>query len=126
MTTRTGDMNRGHFMIRLNTQMTIVICSGILGIVGLVVGLAVFADWSDGAIIGMTSGIGSVLVSLIVAVRGQQITGQELQRQTEKLDTITEQTNGLSHQERQDIAQRAAAAAVRSLAPQTTHRLRGQ
>lgn len=122
MITRPGETNRGNLMIKMTTQMVIVICSGILGLVGLVLGLAVLADWSDGAIIGMASGIGSVLVSLIVAVRGQQLVGQELTRQTEQLDTITEQTNGLSHQERQDIAERAAAAAVRSLAPGAVQR----
>lgn len=104
-------------MIKLTNQLVIVVVSAIVGLVGLILGLAVLADWSDGAIIGMASGIGSVLVSLIVAVRGQQITAQELQRQTTQLDTITEQTNGASHQERQDIAERAAAAAIRSLRP---------
>jgi proteasome assembly chaperone (PAC2) family protein len=104
-------------MIKLTNQLAIVIVSAIVGLVGLVLGLAVFAAWSSGAIIGMASGIGSVLVSLIVAVRGQQITAQELQRQTTQLDTITEQTNGTSTAEREDIARRAAAAAVRAFRP---------
>lgn len=100
--------------MKLTNQMTIVIVSAMLGGIGMIVGLAVLADWSDGAIIGMVSGIGSVLVSLIVAVRGQQKTAEVLQDQNVTLDRVIEQTNGLSDRERQDIAQRAATSVLKA------------
>ncbi len=85
-----------------------------LGMVGLVLGLAVFAKWSDGAIVGMVSGFGSVAAALLLAVRGQQRTADVLQRQDEKLDTVVAQTNGMSEIERQDIADRAAVSVVQA------------
>jgi hypothetical protein len=82
------------------------------GLVGLVVSLAIWADWSDGAIVGMVSAFGTIAAGLIVTVRNQQQTQVTLAHQDEKLDTIERQTNGLSTQERQEIANRAAAAAI--------------
>lgn len=96
--------------MKLTTQSAIVVTAAIVGMVGLILGLAVFADWSDGAIIGMISGIGSILVGLIVAVRNQQKAADqldELQRvvgigqrhqdaqmtnQAAKMNTVVEQT----------------------------------
>jgi hypothetical protein len=101
--------------VKLSTQLAAVIVAGVLGMVGMIVGLAVLADWSDGAIIGMMSGIGSVLVTAIVTLRGQQKQAEVLESQNVTLDRVVEQTNGLSDRERQDIASRAAAAVIDGL-----------
>jgi hypothetical protein len=109
--------------VKLTTQTTVVVVAAMLGMVGLILGLAVLADWSDGAIIGMVSGIGSVLVGLIVAVRNQQKAADQLDQlarvvgigqrnQDAKMNTVVEQTNGLSDVARQDIGERAATAVL--------------
>lgn len=94
--------------MKVTTQLVAMIGIITLGMVGLVLGLAVFADWSDGAIIGMVSGFGTLATGLIVAVRNQQQTAQTLADQDRKLDTVVAQTNGLSEIERQEIAAAAA------------------
>lgn len=98
--------------MKITTQLAAVIVVGLLGFVGLILGLAVLADWSDGAIIGMATAFGAVIVNTVIAVRNQQKTAEVLVHQDEKLDTITRQTNGVSHDERQDIANRAVRAAL--------------
>jgi hypothetical protein len=80
--------------VKLTTQLTIVIVSGILGIVGLIVGLAVLAQWSDGAIIAMVTAFSAVIVNTIIAVRNQAKTAEVLQGQDDKLDRVVTQTNG--------------------------------
>jgi hypothetical protein len=96
--------------MKITTQLTVVICTGIVGMLGLVVGLAVLAQWSDGAIIAMVTAFGAVIVNTVIAVRNQAKTAEVLQGQDDKLDTVVKQTNGLSEIERQDIADRAAEA----------------
>ena len=96
----------------LTTQLVVLILGTLGGLIGLVLSLAVWADWSDGAIVGMVSAFGTLATGLIVAVRNQQKTQETLQGQGEQLATIEKQTNGLSSTERQDIAERAAAAAI--------------
>jgi hypothetical protein len=94
--------------VKLSNQLAAVLVVGIIGVVSLVVGLAVFAKMSDGAIVGLIGGIGAVIVNLIVVVRGQQKQSEVLENQDRKLQVIERQTNGLSERERQDIAERAA------------------
>jgi len=101
--------------VKVTTQLAIVIATGITGFVGLILGLAVLADWSDGAIIGMATAFGAVLVNTIIAVRNQVQTRLVLDKQDDQLDTIKQQTNGMSERERQDIADRAVAAAIRAM-----------
>lgn len=96
--------------MKLTTQLAVVIITAIIGIGGLIVGLAVLADWSDGAIIGMVTAFGAVIVNSVIAVRNQAKTAEVLTAQTEQLDTITEQTNGKSDAEVQRIVERALAA----------------
>lgn len=98
--------------MKLTTQTAVVLCTALVGLVALVIGLAVFAKMSDGAIIGLIGGIGAAIVNLVVLARGQQTTTETLRSQDEKLDQITKQTNGLSEIERQEIADRAAVAVV--------------
>ncbi len=99
-------------MKAITTQFVVLVTVLVVGMVGLVLGLAVLADWSDGAIVGMVSGFGTLATGLIVAVRNQQVTRETLEQQDIKLDTITAQTNGLSEHERQEIADRAAVKVV--------------
>lgn len=98
--------------MKLSNQLVALILGTLAGLVGLVVSLAIWADWSDGAIVGMVSAFGTIAAGLIVTVRNQQQTQQTLAHQDEKLEKIDVQTNGLSAKERQDIANRAAAAAI--------------
>lgn len=98
--------------MKLTTQMVALILGTVIGLFGLVISLAVFAKWSDGAIVGMVTAFATVASGVILAVRNQQKTGEVLDRQDEKLDIIERQTNGLSERERQDIAERAAGQAV--------------
>lgn len=94
--------------MKLTTQLTVLILGTVFGMIGLVVCLAIWADWSDGAIVGMVSAFGTISAGILVAVRNQAKTGEVLERQDEALEVITRQTNGLSERERQDIADRAA------------------
>lgn len=99
--------------MKLTTQLVVLVLGTLLGMIGLVVCLAVWAAWSDGAIVGMVSAFGTLAAGVIVAVRNQQKTAQTLDDQDRKLDTVVAQTNGLSERERQDIADRAAIAVAK-------------
>jgi D-arabinose 1-dehydrogenase-like Zn-dependent alcohol dehydrogenase len=96
--------------VKLTTQLAVVICVGILTMSALVFGLAVYAHWSDGAIVGLIGVAGGALGTLIVQLRSNA----KLADQDKTLDTIVRQTNGLSETERQDIAMRAARAVLDS------------
>lgn len=101
--------------MKLTNQLVALILGTVLGMAALVACLAIWADWSDGAVVGMVSAFGTVAGSVIVAVRNQQKTAETLAGQDEKLQVIERQTNGLSTRERQDIADRAAAAAIAAM-----------
>lgn len=98
--------------MKITKELVFLVAIIVAGMVGLVLGLAVFAEWSDGAIIGMVSGFGTLATGLIVAVRNQQKTTESLEVQDRKLDTVVAQTNGLSELERQEIADKAAVAVI--------------
>ena len=98
--------------MKLTWQVTTVVVVGVLGLVVLVIGLAVFAKMSDGAIVGLIGGIGAVIVNLILVARGQQKTAETLEQQDVKLDRVVEQTNGMSEAQLEEIADRAAGAAA--------------
>ncbi len=93
---------------KITTQVAAVIIVGVLGFTGLILGLAVWADWSDGAIVAMCTAFGALLINTIVSVRNQVQTRETLVDQTNQLDQVIRQTNGLSEAERQDIADQAA------------------
>lgn len=101
--------------MKITRELVALIAIIVAGAVGLVLGLAVWADWSDGAILGMLSLFGSLASGLILAVRNQQKTTEALETADQKIDTVIAQTNGMSERERQDIAERAAASVVRQL-----------
>lgn len=98
--------------MKLTNQLVVLILGTVIGLGALVVCLAVWANWSDGAIVGMVTAFGTIALNVIVAVRNQQKTNETLDTQNEKLETIERQTNGLSAAERADVAERAAAAAL--------------
>lgn len=98
--------------MKLTNQVAAVICVTVLSLACLVASLSIWANWSDGAVVGMVTVFATIAGNLIVAIRNQQKTAETLSTQDDKLDTITSQTNGLSDRERQDIASRAAKAAI--------------
>jgi hypothetical protein len=94
--------------MKITTQFVVLVGVLVSGMVGLVLGLAVLADWSDGAIVGMVSGFGTIAATLLVTIRNQQKTTETLDDQSKQLETVVAQTNGLSHEERSAIAREAA------------------
>jgi len=95
---------------------------GLITVIGVVVvALATLTDWSSGEILGVAgilAGIGGgAAVAGGVAGRVDELHA-ETSAQTQTIQTIERQTNGLSARERQDIADRAAAAAVAALREQ--------
>lgn len=115
--------------MKLTKELVVLIGILMLGAVGLVLGLAVLANWQDGSIIGMLSLFGSLATGIIVAVRNQQKTVEQidqLQRvvatgqrvQDNQLSTVIEQTNGPSHAAMLATAQQAALATVAELKTQ--------
>ena len=109
--------------MKISTQTTVVIVAGIIGLLGLVIGLAVFAKWSEGAIIAMVTAFGAMFVNAFMTVRNQAKTAQTLDAQDVKLDTVVRQTNGMSEAERQDIAERAALSVVAQFRGTSTNRV---
>jgi hypothetical protein len=108
--------------VKLSTQLAAVICVGIIGLVTMVYFL-VQAGWKEGSITGLAVGLGTIITGLIVAIGQQRKTADQvdqLQRQVgagqrdqaRKIDAVVEQTNGAGHDQLQDVADRAAAAAV--------------
>lgn len=92
---------------------------GLIGTLGAIaVALAVLSTWGSGEILGLVgvlAGIGGgAAVGGAVAGRVDQVHA-ETAAQTETLNKIDHQTNGLSGEERQDIAERGAAAAIEAL-----------
>lgn len=112
--------------LKLTKELVVLIGILMAGAVGLVLGLAVLANWQDGSIIGMLSLFGSLATGIIVAVRNQQKTVEQidqLQRVVatgqrvadDQLSTVIEQTNGPSHAALVATAQQAALATVAEL-----------
>lgn len=92
---------------------------GLIAVLGAIgVTLATLAHWDPAAILGVLGILGGIGGGAAVggAVAGKvDDVHAETARQTEKLAQIEHQTNGLSEKERQDVAERAAAAAIRKL-----------
>jgi uncharacterized transporter YbjL len=108
--------------MKLTTQLTVVICAGIAGMVAMVVFLS-YAGWSEGGIAGMVTGTLTAVGALVVVVRNQVKTSEQIdnvqrqinagqQDQSGQLEVIARQTNGITSDERQDIAERAVKTAM--------------
>lgn len=93
--------------MKLNWPTVTVLSIGAVCMVAMVYFLSA-AGWSEGGIAGLVTGIGAVITSIIVQLRGQQNQAHQLDALDRKTDVVVAQTNGLSDRERQDIAQRAA------------------
>jgi hypothetical protein len=85
---------------------------------GIAVLLATLAHWDAGAILGVLGILGGIgggaAVAGGVAGKVEEVHAQTA-AQTSQLDTIERQTNGMSTAEKQDIAERAAAAAIAAM-----------
>ncbi|MEV6306488.1 hypothetical protein AB0M02_44270 [Actinoplanes sp. NPDC051861] len=82
---------------------------------GTAIALATLAHWDAGAILGVLGILGGIGGGAAVAggVAGKvEEVHAETAAQTSQLAVIERQTNGLSTAEREDIARRAAAAAI--------------
>jgi hypothetical protein len=97
----------------LTWQLVVVIVASLAALTTLIVGLAVFADWSDGAIVALTTAFAGLIVNTIMILKNQARTVETLDDQNVTLEQIKDQTNGLSAKEREDIAERAAAKIMR-------------
>lgn len=108
---------------KVTTQVVWLCVVVAVGLISLVLGLAVLAHWSDGAIIAMFSGFATLATGIILAVRNQQRQAEVLdqmgraigagQRAAEsKLDTIKHQTDQVSEADRAQLAEDAATRAV--------------
>jgi hypothetical protein len=108
--------------MKLTTQLTVVIVSGIFGMVAMVVFLS-YAGWSEGGIAGMVTGSLTAVGALVVVVRNQVKTSEQIDNvqrqinagqrdQSGQLEVITRQTNGPGEEARRDIAERAAKSAI--------------
>ena len=106
--------------MKLTKELVLVVAIMVVGCGGLILGLAVFAHWSDGAILAMFSLFASIATGLIAAIRNQQKTAEtldQLQRQVgtgqrvqdEKLATVIDQTNGPSHADRVALVRQTVA-----------------
>lgn len=112
--------------MKISTQFVVLVGIVALGMIGLVLGLAVLADWQDGSIIGMVSAFGTLAVGLLAAIRGQQKTAEQINQLQQQvgagqrsnartLDTVVEQTNGPASAERAQLARQAALQTVAEL-----------
>lgn len=106
-------------MTKISTQLAVIVCVGIAGLVTMVVFLS-RAGWSEGGIAGLVTGLGTVFATVAVTIRNQQKAADSLellqrqigagQRDTSGLlHVVREQTNGPTEQKQQDIAERAIA-----------------
>lgn len=97
--------------MKLTNQLTAVIIVAIAALVAMVYLLS-SAGWSEAGIAGMVTGIATAVGALIVSIRNQGKQNETLERQDATLAKIEHQTNSLSDEERQEIADRAAVAVV--------------
>lgn len=97
--------------MKLNNQLAVVICVALVALVGMVYLLST-AGWSEAGIGGMVTGVFTAVGALIVALRNQGKQTETLERQDVTLAKIEHQTNSLSDDERQEIADRAAVAVI--------------
>ena len=94
----------------------IVAAAGILAVAAVVVSLAL-AGWSPEAIVGFGILAATQFVALYLQTRRTAVVEAKTDHQTDQLDTIVQQTNGMSEAERERLADDAAdRAAVRIVA----------
>jgi hypothetical protein len=95
-----------------NMPQAIVAATGVVATAGIIVALAL-AGWSSEAIIAFGGLAASMVVGQVVAARKASVVEAKTDQQTNMLETVVKQTNGVSTEERQEIADRAAIKAIR-------------
>lgn len=94
----------------------VVAVSGVLATAGIIAALAM-SGWSGEAIIGFAALAAGLFTGQYVTTRRASTVEAKTDQQTATLETIVKQTNGLSEQERERLADEAAdRAAVRVIA----------
>jgi hypothetical protein len=102
----------------------VVAVSGLVATGAIVVAL-VWAGWSGEAIIGFAALAAGLFTGQYVNTRRASAVEAKTDQQTQTLATIVRQTNGLSHEEREKLADEAAdRAAVRVIAAYRNGELR--
>jgi Flp pilus assembly protein TadB len=85
----------------------IVAAAGILAVAAVVVSLAL-AGWSPEAIVGFGILAATQFVALYLQTRRTAVVEAKTDQQTEQLDTIVRQTNGMTDEDRARVAEEAA------------------
>lgn len=104
--------------LKLTTQLAVVICVGIAGMVTIVVFLS-RAGWSETGIAGIVASTLTAVGVLIPVVRNQVKQSEQIDQvqrqigagqrdQASTLNTVVKQTNGMATEERKQIAAEAA------------------
>lgn len=108
-----GALSRGDTQLKITGwPQALVIIVGIMT-AGAVLVLLVNAGWSAEGIAAMVAlALGNTGSAWVISRRTAQVDAKTDQ-QTDLLQTVVHQTNGMSEDERQDVAERAAAAVVR-------------
>lgn len=118
---RIGPLSRGDKpvdrVIKINNwPQAIVAAAGLIAISGIIVAL-VLAGWSAESIIGFAALAAGLVTGQYVQTRKAAVVEAKTDVQTEMLETVVAQTNGLSEAERRAIAEHAAEAMLRRLRP---------
>lgn len=111
--------------MKISTQLAVVIVAGIVGMVSMVAFLTA-AGWSEGGIAGMVTGTLTAVGALVVVVRNQVKASEQIDNvqrqinagqrdQSGQLEVIARQTNGITSEERQNIAERAVTSAMQRI-----------
>jgi hypothetical protein len=93
-----------------------VVIAGIIAISALGTAL-IMAGWSSEAIVGFVIAIAGIVTGQYVQARKTSEVVAKTDQQTEMLETVVAQTNGLSEAERRAIAEMAAESMLRKLRP---------
>ena len=110
-------VSRGDTDLKINSMpQAIVACVGLVCVTGVTIALAL-AGWSGEAIVAFAGLAAAMVAGQFVQTRRAAVVEAKTDRQTETLDTIVRQTNGMSEEDRERLADEAAdRAAVRVIA----------
>lgn len=109
-----GSLSRGYGELKINSgPQAAVAIAGIVAVAGMLVAL-ILAGWSPEAIVGFVVAIAGVAAGQFMNTRKAAEIDAKTDVQTEKIDTIVEQTNGqmraaISEAVQDGIAKAAAA-----------------
>lgn len=107
--------SRGDTPVKLKVEswpQAAVVITGLITAAAVLV-LLVRAGWSVDGIVAAAVAVAGIFTGQFVTTRKASVVEAKTDAQTETLDVIARQTNGVSTDERQDIAERAATTALR-------------